>query len=133
MSFELTLQEAIFSALSANAAIVQKRITVRADDSGASREYPYIVVGDDELQNWDTDTELGGDSNVTIHVWSRQPGKKETKEIQGLIYDALHDVELMAAGYKFLPCDWVSSKSFLDADGKTRHGVQVFKVFLEKL
>lgn len=138
MSFESVIQQAIFNTLSTNAAIVARETPVydevpQANDSGAPQVFPYIVVGDDSLVPWDTDTEIGMDGSLTVHTWSRYAGKKELKELQGLIYDALHRVELVIPGYKNVVCALEVSNNFLDADGKTRHGIQTFTMLIEKL
>lgn len=138
MSFESVIQKAIYEKLKTDAAITARAMPVyddvpQADDSGEPLAFPYIVVGDDSLVPWDTDTELGVDGSLTIHTWSRYSGKKETKEIQGLIYDALHRAEFEITGYASVVCALQVSNSFLDADGKTRHGVQTFTMLIEKL
>lgn len=138
MSFETVTQQVVIDRLKTYAVIVTEKIPVSDDvlqpsDSGDAKNFPYIVIGDDAFVEWDTDTELGVEVTVTIHSWSRMPGKKEIKKIQGYIYDALHRYDFSADGYKFIFCAFLSSDSFLDTDGLTRHGVQKFKVLLEKV
>jgi hypothetical protein len=137
MSFETVIQKAIYEKLFNDAAIIATKAPVyddvpQADDSGSPKVFPYIVVGDDSLVIWDTDTEIGMDAVITIHTWSRKLGKKEIKSLQGLIYDALHRVDLVIPGYKSVVCAFQNSNSFLDADGKTRHGVQAFTMLIER-
>lgn len=139
MSFETVVQQAIFSILSADSEIIDRDVSIydevpEPDDSGDINNYPFIVVGDDQSVAWDTDTELGADVTATIHTWSRYSGKKEIKELQGLIYSALHRAEakFTITGYTVVLCDWLTSESFLDVDGKTRHGVQTFRLLIEK-
>ena len=138
MNFELLAQQAIYEKLLANNDIVARSIPVYDEvpepcDSGSLENFPYIVVGDDQSAAWDTDTELGADITATIHTWSRYAGKKETKELQGLVYGALNRAEFTISGYHVVMCDFLTSQSFLDADGKTRHGVQTFRFVIEKL
>jgi Protein of unknown function (DUF3168) len=140
MNFELVVQQAIFEILTADPDIIERNVSVydevpQPDDSGDIINFPYVVVGDDQSAAWDTDTELGADITATIHTWSRYRGKKETKELQGLVYAALNRAESKfdIAGYKVVLCDFLTSQSFLDTDGKTRHGVQTFRILIEKL
>lgn len=138
MSFEVVIQKAIYEKLAASAELIAKKIPVYDDvpqpeDSGKLCNFPYVVVGDDTLNQWDTDTEYGADAVITIHTWSRYTGKKEIKELQGYVYNALHNAELVIPGYVSVVCAFQDSKSFLDADGKTRHGVQTFTMLIEKL
>lgn len=129
MSFESVLQKAVFDALDGYVQLTAPVYDNVPQDSG----FPYIVVGEDNINNWDTDSELGVTASVVIHTWSRYRGKKETKELQGHIYDALHRASLAATGYNFVTIDLVSSESFVDADGFTRHGVQTFNAIIERV
>jgi len=138
MSFEIAIQQSIYARLSTNPTILTAAVGVfdevpQADDSGSPRVFPYIVIGDDQAIAWDTDSELGAEVTATIHTWSRYSGKKEIKELQGLVYEALHRAEFSVAGYAVVLCQFLQSQSFLDSDGKTRHGVQTFRFLIEKL
>lgn len=129
MSFETTLQKAVYDTLSAYVPLTANIY----DDVPQDSDFPYVVVGDDAHADWSTDTELGVTAVVTVHTWSRARGKKETKELQGHIYDALNRATLAASGYNFVSIDLVSSESFIDADGLTRHGVQTFNAIIQRL
>lgn len=138
MSFEVAIQTAIFQQLIADPALIAREIPIyddvpQANDSGEPSVFPYIVVGEDSLVNWDTDTELGGRASITIHTWSRYAGKLEVKQIQANVYDALHNAELTIPGHACVMCSFAQSDSFLDVDGKTRHGVSIFDMLIEKL
>ncbi len=138
MSFEIAIQQSIYNTLTANVPVASAVISINDDvdqpiDSGSADDFPYIVIGDDSVVEWDTDTELGADATIVIHTWSRQRGKKETKEIQGLIYNALHRANLTVTGYTLVGIDWIDSQTFLDGDGKTRHGVQTFRITIDQL
>ena len=127
MSFETVLQQAIYTKVSTDIA------TPVYDDVPQQADFPYVTIGEDSFTAWDTDSELGATSVLTVHTWSRTRGKKETKAIQGDIYDSLHRATLISAGYNFVTIDLISSESFLDADGLTRHGVQTFNAIIERL
>lgn len=131
MSFETALQTAIYVALS-NDAPLSALVMGVYDDVPQSSAFPYVTIGEDVHTEWDTDTSSGSDATITIHAWSRAPGRKETKQIQGAIYDALHRSNLAVTGYATVGVDWQQSESFIDADGETRHGVQTFRVILDE-
>ena len=133
MNFELELQKAIYAALTGDAAVMALVTGVydavpQADDAGSGAAFPYIVIGEDNHNEWDTDTTLGRDASVVIHTWSRYRGRKEVKEIQGAVYAALNRAKLTIAGFSFVQCDLLSSETLIDADELTRHGVQTFRV-----
>ena len=137
MSFENAIQVAIYQTLSSDSTLSAAVTGVydtapQALDAGAAANFPYVPIGEDTHVEWDTDTELGADVTVTIHVWSRDRGRKETKTIQGLIYGLLHRASLSISGYNLVGVDWLQSDSFLDTDGLTRHGVQTFRITVEE-
>lgn len=103
------------------------------DDVPQGAAFPYVTIGEDTLVEWDTDTELGAEATITLHTWSRQRGRAETKALQGHIYDALHRYALPVTGMHLIECKWEMSESFLDPDGHTRHGVMRFRLVLQDL
>lgn len=131
MSLSLAVQSAVYTKLAASIATPVYDNSPQVSDSALG--FPYVTIGDDVVSEWDTDTELGGNAVVTIHTWSRYRGRKETKEIQSAIYQALHRAEdLSYTGFLFITIDFLSSESFMDTDGLTRHGVSTFRVYLEE-
>lgn len=132
MGFDVVVQTAVFEKL--NNDVPLNALVVGVFDSvPENTEYPYVTVGEDVQNEWDTVDSLGTDCTITIHTWSQGRGRKETKEIQGKIYDALHRAELSYSGYQFVLVDFLNSQSFVDADGLTRHGVQTFRVIIERV
>lgn len=131
MSFETALQKAISDALTAYVPLTD--VASVHDDVDQKTPYPYVILGDDNFSDRSTDTNTGRDALVVIHTWSEQSGKKQTKEIQGHVNDALERTELSGAGFNFVTIDLQSSISFLDADAKRRHGIQEFSCQIEKL
>ncbi len=96
-------------------------------------EFPYIVIGDDTSNQWDTDDSVGSDSTCTIHVWSRNRGRKEVKEIMRVIYEKLHRAEFPIIGGDLIECQAEFQESFMDADGLTRHGVIRFRLTVDQV
>jgi hypothetical protein len=146
MSAELEIQKAIYNELisdSALSSLLAKNVNnsslpaiydsvPQVKDSGSDKPFPYITMGDDTLLDWDTDTSNGKEATITIHVWSRYRGKTETKTIQGAIYDVLHLSKINVSGYDTVQCLSEFSETFLDPDGLTRHGVQRFRLIIDK-
>lgn len=143
-----SVQVAIYSKLSNDAALVAllaDRVgapglpgiyddVTQASDTGDASVFPYIVIGGDTVRDWSTDTASGGDVDVTIDVWSRYDGKKETKQIQEAIYNALHRQSLTVPGHEFIGCDFTQEQPVLmDPDGHTYHGVSEFRVFIDEI
>lgn len=103
-------------------------------DGRPNADFPYVTIGDDTLLPFDTDTSLGVSATITLHVWSRYPGKKEAKTIMGLIYTTLHRqaATLVAVGYSFVDCLYEFGEIIEEVDGKTRHGVCRYRIIMEK-
>lgn len=91
---------------------------------------PYVVVGDDNFTEWETDGKAGFNILATVHSWSEYRGGKEINEITSAIYLALHREELNVSGYNCLGITQESLQNVRDPDGITRHGVQQFRIFL---
>jgi hypothetical protein len=129
MAAETDLQCAIYQALSAALAVpVYDEVPQEATpDDG---DFPFVVVGDDTLSAWDDDLKNGFQATVTIHAFSRYRGRKEIKDLQGAIYDALHRNDTLAIGsFGTAGLSFLTSSTILESDGITRHGIQSFEVF----
>ena len=127
MSFETALQAAIFTRLSGYAGMPD----VYDDAPQDSAAFPYVVLGEDTHVPWDTDDSTGAESTITLHIWSRQRGKKETKDIQGLIYTALNRYEISVDDHHLVTMEFDYSDVLLDPDGLTRHGVARYRTLVE--
>lgn len=134
-----SIQRAIFEKLITDPVLMSEAVSVydshpQANDSGSDSDFPYITVGDENVLTWDTDTELGFQASITVHVWARNRGKKECKLVQGLIYESLHRTTGLAfLDYHVVGIDQESCTSFQDSDGSTIHGTQTFNLTIEKV
>jgi hypothetical protein len=97
-------------------------------------EPPYIVIGDGTMQAFDTKTDNGAETTVTIHTWTRpsrtgtgSKGYKDAKQVMAAIVDAIDRIALPIAGHDLCAILFEFSEVFRDEDGITRHGVQRFR------
>lgn len=133
MSFETVAQEIVFTALSAGSIGANVYDDVPYLPEGMpGQNFPYVVIGDDTTAPWDTDETLGKEVNITLHIWSRAAGFKETKLIMGNIYDTLNRGSLSKAGYNVVDCLCEFTETVRDPDGETRHGIMRFKLTIQK-
>lgn len=133
--FSTPLQQAVYSRLTSF--LPSRRIyddPPNQPDGMPESEFPYITIGDDTVSPWDTDETLGASCTVTLHVWSRKNGKKETKAILGELYTALNREAnfLYASGFRFVDCLHEFTEIVEEVDGKTRHGITRFRITMEK-
>lgn len=131
--FGLVIQKAIYDKLSADLSYDVYDDVPQPRNAGRSLDFPYITIGEDIVTNADTDTVLRAEASITVHVWSRERGRLETKQIQTEIYNSLHRANLTETGYNFVNLNQVNALTQLDADGRTRHGIQEFKLIIEEV
>ena len=125
MSFDLITQKKIYEALNG---VISCPVY---DNAPQGSSFPYVTIGEANLTDNDTDSTQNVYISYVIHVWSRADGRKEIKTIMGEIYNALHLTKFTESGYSFTENYFLSSDSFVETDGKTRHGVQTFKLTME--
>ena len=106
---------------------VPQSITPECNDG-----FPFITIGEDTHSMWDTDTEEGLDVVIEIHVWSRAGGRIYVKEIQDKIRDCLHLHRLDVVGCNTVIMDMESSAAHRQNDGVTFHGIQAFRLLIER-
>ena len=130
--FETTIQRLFLDALKADADVVDSVDGRIYDDVPQSTEYPYIVIGEDISTDESTDDGIRRISSLVVHIWSRYRGKKEVKEIQGLIELVLNRAELTDPEYDIVGIHLEQTDSFLDQDGLTRHGSMSFRSIMKR-
>ena len=121
------LQKAIYQILAASLplqSIVAGRIF---DEVPQGENFPYIVIGDDDLKPWDLDCKLGFEALITIHAFSRYKGRKEAKAIGAKIYDLLHNASIVTDKFTSAVCVLDMQTTMVEGDGVTRHLVARFR------
>jgi len=125
------LQQAIFATLAASDD-VRDCIGARIFDAvPRGSAFPYIVIGDDRTSDWSTATEPGTLHALTIHIWSRAAGRRETRLAAEAVIAALNGAELTVGGQVLIDLRWLESDSTRENDGETVHAQLKFKALLE--
>jgi hypothetical protein len=126
------LQKAIHAALTADMGLVALLGGPSVfDDVPPRSAFPYVTLGQSTERDWSTATEDGAEHLVTLHVWSRKVGRKETREIMEAIRMALHDRPLAADGHRVANIRHEFSEARRDADGETYHGIMRYRAVTE--
>lgn len=141
----VSTQKAVFSALDASSALTALLadhetfdrsgiydFVPSAAQSGDNTLYPFITIGEDNPQEWGTDTASGAEVTVIVHIWSRSPGWNEAKQIADAVRDALHRQELTTPDKEFIDCEWENDENIRDPDGLTLHVAQQFRLTLDQ-
>jgi hypothetical protein len=131
MSSAAELQKAIFTALGANAALVDLVGARILDHAPANVPFPYITFGRTSVFDWSTGTESGMEQLFTLHVWSRGKGKKEALEVMEQVRETLHDGALALDGYALVNLRLEFSEARYDERNEAHHGVMRFRAVTE--
>lgn len=95
--------------------------------------FPYVVVGDTTVVEWDTDDVNGHEHTVVIHVWDRHRGRRRVRQIQDAIYAALHGASFTVAGHALIYCYWEFSDILSEEDPVSQHAVTRFRIVTQEL
>ena len=93
------------------------------DDAPQDADYPYLTFGQSTIRDWSTGTEDGLEHILTLHVWSRAGGKKQTHEIIEAIRNVLHDAPVTVSDHTLVNLRHEFSEARQDPDGETYHGI----------
>src|SRR5947199_9970375 len=72
------------------------------DDVPQGTREPYVSFGDIATRDWSTKGDRGEEHFATLHVWSRQRGKKEAYDISAEIDAALDGAALTLDGHRLI-------------------------------
>ena len=120
------LQKAIYSALTNDSALMAM-ITGVHDHVPQDTAFPYVTIGDSTALDWRMVGVVGAEITLLFHVWSRSRGRKEVKQIMVEIRRILDGANLTVPGHVLVRQRFEFSKTLLDSDGATYHGITRFK------
>jgi hypothetical protein len=98
------------------------------DSAGPNQSFPYVTIGEFIGGQFDTLNEQAIDLDLTVHVWSRQPGMQECQQLMTRAKDALDRQRLSVSGFQWVDTIWEYGQTMRDPDGVTRHGILRFRV-----
>lgn len=126
-----SVQKAVVTALKEDAqidALVDGRVYDHVPQGSA---FPYIVIGDISGSPYDTVADTGMQLSLNVLCWSRYRGRKELREMQAAIYNALHRVPLTLTDQDHIDTLFLSSSDGQEGDGLTYFGAQSFVIWTE--
>lgn len=124
------LQKTIYQTLTGNGTLMAL-INGVFDRPPQGTPMPYITIGESHSQDWSSKTTSGVEHLLTIHVWSREGGRKEAALIMESIHTLLHQANLTVEGHSLVLIRYISSDITLENDGYTYHGNIRFRALLE--
>jgi Protein of unknown function (DUF3168) len=134
ISASLALQAAIFAALTANADVTALVGTARIfDDVPPNTPYPYVTFGQTTERDWSTSTEPGSEHTLTLHVWSKERGRRQAHRIGVALRAALVDTPLILVGHRLINLRHEFSETRREGDGETYRAIVRFRAVTEPL
>lgn len=123
------LQRAIVARLT-NDPIVNTTITAVYDEVEQGAVLPYVQLGDDTVNPYDTKTSYGEDVTVTLHCYTAGPGKVNAKRIMDVVLQSLTATPLQVEGFTVEGM----RREFLEVyeDGGAYHGVCRLRVYIKQ-
>jgi len=124
--FDKAVQNLLAADVGLSAAVVgvYSGVAPQATDSGDPSAFPFVVIDDTDFVEYHTASETGFEVLMRIYTISRSPGRKQVRDIQDLIFTALHRQEnsLSVSGHTvlFIDRDGSTVDEPLDADGSWR-------------
>ncbi len=118
------LQRSVYEALAADAALLGLLGAPRIfDDVPQRSEFPYLTLGQSTVRDWSTGNDDGDEHLLTLHVWSRAEGRRETHELMSALKAALHERALALDGHRLVNLRHELSEARREPDGETYHGI----------
>lgn len=134
---ESALQTAIYSKLVADTDIDALAQGIYSDppqasDSGSITPFPYVAIGDDAVNTWDTKSVFGQNALCTVNVYSRAQSKLEVKTLGALVRACLHHQPLSITGATHTMTVVESATYSKEPDGATQRGVLLVRVYYQE-
>ena len=132
MSAGRALQEAVFSALSADATLQSFLGGANVfDGTPRNAPTPYVHLGELSARDWSTATEAGAEVTFAVVAWSRTPGRSEGLTIADRVTALLHDAPLVLAGWRLVNLRHLSTETARVEKPEGRRVVARFRAVLE--
>jgi hypothetical protein len=127
------LQKATFAALSASAAVqaVLGNPARIYDHVPPGAVFPYLTLGEIEIEDWSSKSSRGFAAILTSHVFSRGRGRKEARAILEAVRAVLDNAALTLDDHVLVALRFQMAETLLDEDGLTYHGVARYRAMIE--
>lgn len=99
------------------------------------QKFPYISLGTATSVDDSTASEYVREVRISIDYWSRYPGDAELQELMDAGLQRLINGTFPSLGAEFALIDMTLEDEdiFVLADGRTRHGYQLYRLLIEQL
>jgi hypothetical protein len=122
----LALQAGLYAQL-ASIAPLMTQLTGLFDHVPEAQALPYLVIGEALASDWSSATFDGRETRLSLHLWTRAAGRKQAKELSGLIQAALQPGLPPLNGHKLTMLSFLSERTLIDADGVSQHTILEYR------
>lgn len=132
MAFLTDFQAGVFKALNSWPAltdIVGVRIfdDTPHDKETADTAFPRVTIGDQIGTEAASDTHDASDIVITLHAWSRAPGRKQCLDMISAMIEALNRKDMAVSDGVVVFLSYEAHETQKDPDGETYHGIVRFR------
>lgn len=124
------LQSAIYSRLNSDGNLTTTLGASIFDDVPENPTYPFVGIGQDTSVDFSTKDANGSENTITLDIFSRYLGSKETKDIMDRVHTLLHDAAITVSGQNLINIRFEFGDILREPDGLTRHGVMRFRAIM---
>ncbi|MHA6685167.1 DUF3168 domain-containing protein [Mesorhizobium sp. A556] len=127
------LQKALFEALADDAALSAALGGAKIfDHAPADVRFPYVTFGKTSIYDWSTSTETGTEQLLTLHIWSKARGRKETLDLMQIVKARLDDATLGLGAHHLVNLCFETGEASYDSDLSVHHGLLRFRAVIEE-
>jgi hypothetical protein len=128
----LAVQKSYVARLVAQIPAVAGRVHDRAPQDVA---FPWVQIGDIQLVEDGAGCLDAFEVTITLHVWSRDIGSVEARQIAGSVRAALHEwlPDLLGDGFRCVEAMHRDTRTLPDPDGITSHSVLTFRLLIDRM
>lgn len=126
----LPLQEAVYAALTGDSPLMAL-VTGIYDRPPEGTAFPYVTLGESTGSDWSNVATVGMEHLFTLHIWSREGGRKQSATIMERLHTLLHQASLSITGQMLVMMRFSASDIVLENDGWTYHGIMKFHALLQ--
>lgn len=127
----LALQQAVFRALTDDAALAALIAGRVHDAPPRAPTFPYVTLGQADARDWSTGTEEGREHTLRLYVWSRHAGKSEVMSVLAAMARVLHDQPLTLEGHALVNLRMTGTDARRESDGVTWRGMMRLRAVTE--
>lgn len=100
----------------------------QAADSEQQSYFPFITIGADTINPFDSKDDLGGSAIVQIDVWDRRASMLDLKTVADAVDARMRRQPLSIAGVTHITTELDSVNFSRDPDGKTKRALILYRV-----